>query len=92
MAWGDAADWYRNLLAGPAVELEIGRLRRRPETRFLETDELSELLDHFSRRHPLEARLAPYVLGWRLVGPDRDLRGLATRLRAVAFRLPQRIE
>jgi deazaflavin-dependent oxidoreductase (nitroreductase family) len=82
-AWGEATDWYRNLTAGGAVRVAIGGLQYEPAVRFLDQAEREALLRGFRQRHPLEARLAPYILGWKLMGTDSDLAELAARLRAV---------
>ncbi len=37
--FGASSNWYRNVLAGGAEEIEIGGERFRPEVRRLETDE-----------------------------------------------------
>jgi deazaflavin-dependent oxidoreductase (nitroreductase family) len=61
-AYGTSADWYRNLMAGPALEVRTGRHRYRPEQRFLDDQEAREMAARFCRLHPFEARLAPRVL------------------------------
>ncbi len=87
-AWGEDADWYRNLRTGPPVAVRIAGDRYPPETRFLDGAERLELLRRFRRRHPIEARLARPILGWKLDGSEAELTALAARLRAVAFRPP----
>ena len=84
-AWGESADWYRNLDAGGAVRVAIGGRQYQPTVRFLDPKECEALLRGFRRLHPLEARLAPYILGWKLMGTDSDLAELAARLRAVVI-------
>lgn len=84
-AWGESADWYRNLNAGGAVRVAIGGRQYQPSVRFLDQTEREALLREFRRRHPLEARMAPYILGWKLMGTDSDLAELAARLRAVVI-------
>ncbi|HVC77629.1 MAG TPA: nitroreductase family deazaflavin-dependent oxidoreductase [Candidatus Micrarchaeaceae archaeon] len=84
-AWGESADWYRNLNAGGAVQVAIGGRQYKPSVRFLDQTEREALLREFRRLHPLEARLAPYILGWKLMGTDSNLAELAARLRAVVI-------
>lgn len=84
-AWGESADWYRNLNAGGAVRVAIGGRQYQPSVRFLDQAGREALLREFRRRHPLEARLAPYILGWKLMGTGSDLAELAAHLRAVVI-------
>jgi deazaflavin-dependent oxidoreductase (nitroreductase family) len=85
-AWGECADWYRNLRAGSPAEVWLGASRFAAEVRFLDHSETVDLLLDFRRRHPLEARLARPILGWTLTGSEAEIERLAGRLRAVAFR------
>jgi len=85
-AWGEAADWYRNLRAAPPVAVHLAGDRYVPEARLLDDAERLELLRWVRRHHPIEARLARPILGWSLDGSEAELAELATRLRAVAFR------
>jgi deazaflavin-dependent oxidoreductase (nitroreductase family) len=39
-AWGEEADWYRNIEANPAMEIRIGRERYVPKQRFLSPEEV----------------------------------------------------
>lgn len=82
-AWGNRADWVRNVRAGRALELRIGHLRfAEPEHRFLSTEECRSLLIACRETRPV---------GWRVLttvfpvprDPKNDDLGL---VRAVAFR------
>ena len=89
-AYGPAAGWYRSLRAEPAVRVRTGRLTYGPvQQRFLQPVEAREIAEEFSRRHPLEARLIPTVLG--LIGASGareapDGRELLASLPMVALR------
>ena len=63
-AWGPDADWVRNLRAGPAVRVQLGRESYTPEHRFLSEDESVEVAAHFHREHPWRLRLVSTILGW----------------------------
>jgi deazaflavin-dependent oxidoreductase (nitroreductase family) len=82
-AWGNRADWVRNIRAGRLLELRIGHLRfAEPEHRFLSAEECRSLLISCREARPV---------GWRLVStvlplppdPKNDDLGL---VRAIAFR------
>jgi deazaflavin-dependent oxidoreductase (nitroreductase family) len=84
-AWGDAADWYRNVRANPVVRARIAGEDYQAHARFLDREETIAVLREYARRHPGAARLAPAVLGWNLLASEADLAELAGRVRAVAF-------
>ncbi|MDI3340155.1 MAG: nitroreductase family deazaflavin-dependent oxidoreductase [Sphaerobacter sp.] len=63
-AWGPRADWYRNLQAGPAVEVRTGRLRYAPTHRVLDRDEAAAVLARWERDPAARRRIldtAPVV-------------------------------
>jgi deazaflavin-dependent oxidoreductase (nitroreductase family) len=72
--WGPDADWLRNLHAGPAREIRIGRERFVPEHRFLDEDEAVAVLVGFRHRHPARVWLASAILGWGHLRSDAELR------------------
>lgn len=61
-AWGRHIDWLRNLEAGPAVELRIGRETFVPEHRFLTDDESFAVVLEYRKRHPWMLRVFAWVL------------------------------
>ncbi|MEO3871066.1 nitroreductase family deazaflavin-dependent oxidoreductase [Nonomuraea sp. B12E4] len=79
--WGRASDWYRNLEAGPALEVRLGRRRlRAPEHRFLTLQQARVLLSRYRSAHPVV---------WRLLAPRLGLPGdpmAVQQVYAVAFR------
>jgi deazaflavin-dependent oxidoreductase (nitroreductase family) len=86
-ARGEAADWYRNLLANPAVRVQIG-----PASYSALAEPLArpaEVLD-FLRirldRHPFMMRLMLLAHGVPPWAAARGLQRLAERLAAVALR------
>jgi deazaflavin-dependent oxidoreductase (nitroreductase family) len=61
--WGARADWIRNLRAGPALRVQIGRESFVPQHRFLSDEEAFAVGVEFRRRHPWRVRLIQRVLG-----------------------------
>ncbi len=80
------ADWYRNIHASPAIEVALGRERYRPEQRFLEVEEIAELLAWSRQRHPVKARIQSLFFHWPWGISERELLELARTLGGVAFR------
>jgi deazaflavin-dependent oxidoreductase (nitroreductase family) len=85
-ALGERADWYRNIQAGPPLEVQTGHLRYVPQHRFLTEDEAYEVLTTFLQAHPFEARVATILLGWEYDPTEAGRRRLARTVRLVAFR------
>ncbi len=83
--WGRGAQWYRNLEAAPALEVEIGRRRwRRPRQRFLDEGERAAALARYEAAHPRAAAEMARVLGHSEAGDER-LAEMAAQLPMVAF-------
>jgi deazaflavin-dependent oxidoreductase (nitroreductase family) len=73
-AWGAHTDWVRNLRAGPAARVDIGRDSFVPAHRFLTEEEGVAVGKEFRRRHPRRLRLMSRVLGWGGLESDEALR------------------
>jgi deazaflavin-dependent oxidoreductase (nitroreductase family) len=77
-AWGEDADWIRNIRAHPALKVQIGRESFTPGQRFLSVDESVAVLAEFQRRHPYRSRLLAWVLGGRDLRSDTAARNFVS--------------
>lgn len=84
-ALGPAGQWYRNVVAGGAEEVRIGRLRFTPRARVLDEDEATAVLAAYERRNRLVAPVIRSVLS-RLTGVRYD--GTPAARRRVVSALP----
>ncbi|MEO8954515.1 MAG: nitroreductase family deazaflavin-dependent oxidoreductase [Ktedonobacteraceae bacterium] len=88
--WGAQSDWYRNIQSQPAVEVQVGRLRYRPQQRLLSSEETLAILQEYPRRHPFRAHfllpLLTSLVGVAYDGTPEGLRNLSQYFRGVAFR------
>jgi deazaflavin-dependent oxidoreductase (nitroreductase family) len=84
-AWGEEADWYRNIEATPALEVRTGSERYVPGQRFLVPEENHAVLDDYRRRHPVAFQIFARVFGYPLGGTEAARREVASSLRQVAF-------
>lgn len=84
--FGEKTDWYRNLLAHPALEIAIGSRRFVPRQHLLTPDEREAVLLDYVHQHPVAARTLFRVVGYPYDGTDASLRALAGALPMVAFR------
>jgi deazaflavin-dependent oxidoreductase (nitroreductase family) len=85
-AWGPQSDWYRNLQAHPAVNLQLGGQTFVPQQRFLTEDEAFDVAVGFRRDHPHRLRLLSRVLGWGDLREDAAVREFVRDHPFVAFR------
>ncbi|HUA48904.1 MAG TPA: nitroreductase family deazaflavin-dependent oxidoreductase [Solirubrobacteraceae bacterium] len=87
---GRRAQWYRNVIAGGAVELAIGGERFRPDYRELAPAEAAAVFDGYERRNRLLAPIVRAVLsrlvGWRYDGSPPARERLVSELPVLAFR------
>jgi deazaflavin-dependent oxidoreductase (nitroreductase family) len=88
--FGPRADWYLNVLAGGAEEIEIGGSRFRPRVRPLDTDEAARTFAGYEQRGWLIAPVVRAVLsrlaGFRYDGSEDARRRLVEALPLVGFR------
>jgi len=87
---GRRAQWYRNVIAGGAVELAIGGERFRPDYRELAPAEAAAVLDGYEQRNRLLAPIVRAVLsrlvGWRYDGSPSARERLVRERPILAFR------
>jgi deazaflavin-dependent oxidoreductase (nitroreductase family) len=69
-AWGEETDWVRNLQAGPALRVQLGRRSFVPQHRFLTEQERVAVAVDFRRRHPHRLRFMSRVFGWGDLSSD----------------------
>jgi deazaflavin-dependent oxidoreductase (nitroreductase family) len=73
-AWGEKADWYRNIEAIPAYEVRTGGQRYVAEQRFLTPEENHTVILEYARRHPLALRFffKAFGFGYPLEGLEDE--------------------
>ena len=84
-AWS-ASDWYLNIQASPALQVETGFTRYVPVQRALFPEEIAALFMDYRRKHPLFSRVVCQIPGWRWDSSYKEFLELARTLRGVAFR------
>jgi deazaflavin-dependent oxidoreductase (nitroreductase family) len=83
--WGARTDWIRNLRAGPAFRVQIGRQSFVPEHRFLSEEEAFAVGLEFRRRHPWRVLVIRQALGVDLRS-DAEMREFLSTRPFVALR------
>jgi deazaflavin-dependent oxidoreductase (nitroreductase family) len=87
---GRSAQWYRNLVAGGAVEVAIGRERFSPAYRELEPVEATAVLGDYERRNrvatPIVRVMLSRLVGWRYDGTPSARQRLVSERPILALR------
>ena len=84
-AWGET-EWFRNLRAHPALQIQIGGETFVPEQHFLSENESVAVAVEFRRHHPLRLRLLSTILGWGDLSTETAVRELVRGRPFVSFR------
>ena len=84
--WGEKADWYRNITASPALEVQTGGEHYVPQQWFLAPRENHAVIFEYARSHPLAFQFFARVFGYPLGGTEAERREFASSLHLVAFR------
>ncbi|RPI20988.1 MAG: nitroreductase family deazaflavin-dependent oxidoreductase [Chloroflexota bacterium] len=87
-AW-NASEWYKNIQAAPALEVETGTTRYAPVQRDLSPEEIAQLFVTYRRQHPIFIRMVCRIPGWKWDSSYEEFLDLARTLRGVAFRPKQ---
>jgi deazaflavin-dependent oxidoreductase (nitroreductase family) len=88
-AYGEDANWYRNVRAGKAMEVRVGRTRFCPELRFPGPQETRETILRYERKHPESLRKLLKIMGIPYDGSRRMRERLVQRFRLVGFAPPR---
>ena len=84
--FGEASDWYRNLMARPACRIEVAGRRVDVDARRLgPVDAEAEMID-YGRRNPRAVHFVAHLMGFEMEGSDADLRELAAQVPIIALR------
>ena len=84
-AW-KRSDWYYNIQASPALEVETGFVRFVPVQTTLSPEEITTLFIEFRRAHPIFSRMICRIPGWKWDSSYEEFRKLAHTLRGMTFK------
>jgi deazaflavin-dependent oxidoreductase (nitroreductase family) len=80
-----SSNWFRNIQATPALEVQTAGVRYTPSQRFLLPEEIASLFILFRREHPVFSRMVARIPGWNIDSTYEEFLELARTLRGVAF-------
>jgi deazaflavin-dependent oxidoreductase (nitroreductase family) len=84
--YGEQADWYQNIRAHPALEVQTGRDRFVPLQRLLPPEEAQAVMAAFWRRYPRGVRLGLRLLGFQYDDTEASRQAILSSLRVASFR------
>jgi deazaflavin-dependent oxidoreductase (nitroreductase family) len=89
-AFGQGADWFRNIKVTPDPKVTIGRQQFVATYRWLDVEEAASAVMRYEQRNwlvrPIIRLVLSRFLGWQYRGTDRDRRRLVAQLPVIAFR------
>jgi deazaflavin-dependent oxidoreductase (nitroreductase family) len=89
-AW-KGSDWYYNIQASPALQVETGFVDYVPAQRTLSPEEITTAFMEYRKQHPIFSRMVCRIPGWKWDSTYDEFLTLARTLHGVAF-TPKRNE
>ena len=83
-AW-TGSDWYYNIQALPALQVESAFVRYVPKQRILSPEEITRAFIEYRAQHPIFTRMICRIPGWKWDSSYEEFLELARTLRGVAF-------
>lgn len=84
-AW-KGSDWYYNIQAAPALQVETAFVRYVPVQRTLSAEEITRTFMQYRKQHPIFSRMICRIPGWKWNSTYEEFLQLARTLHGVAFR------
>jgi deazaflavin-dependent oxidoreductase (nitroreductase family) len=84
-AW-KGSDWYYNIHASPALQVESGFVRYVPQQRTLSPEEITRTFIEYRGQHPIFSRIICRIPGWKWDSSYEEFLALARTLHGVAFK------
>ena len=83
-AW-KGSDWYYNVQAAPALQVETGFVHYAPAQRTLSPEEITSAFMEYRKQHPFFSRMVCRIPGWKWNSTYDEFLTLARTLHGVAF-------
>lgn len=76
--FGEKADWYKNVMANPKVNIQVGNRRMSAKAERLSVEQATAEMADYNRRHPSALKTLSGIMGYKSDGSDEDVKFLAT--------------
>ncbi len=84
-AWGEKADWHKNVKAAPEVWIKVGRLSTAAIATPLSTEDAECALLEYAADHPTALRYLSSFMGFESPKKDDDVRKIGSQLPMVGL-------
>lgn len=84
-AWGERADWLRNVQHNPRCTIQVGTRCIKARAELVSKDEAESVLMDYASRHPRALRSLAAFSGFEVDGSEQDYRKMARQLPTVVF-------
>ncbi len=84
--WGEASDWYRNVIKTPRVAVHVGGRRLDAIAERLPSEQAEEEILTYARRYPTSIKSLAGIMGYKVDGTEEGYRALGRLLPIIALR------
>jgi len=70
--WGYGSQWYRNIVATPDVDIQVGRRKLNVQAQTLSPNDAAEILQAYRQKHPFTANQLGQVMGLDIAHAPMD--------------------
>lgn len=84
--FGERSHWFRNVMARPEVEIEVGRRRLAARAERLSLEDAAAELARYGRAHPRAARVLGRYLGLEWDGSEGQAEAVAAEIPIIALK------
>jgi deazaflavin-dependent oxidoreductase (nitroreductase family) len=85
-AYGNKADWYRNLLKTPRAEIAVRNRSWAVRAEPLKDQDSGQVILDYAHNHPVLIKELSHFMGYRVDGSDEDYRLLGALVPVIALR------
>lgn len=82
-AWGDQADWFKNIKVNPGITFRVGRRCFTGHAEVLPREEAERVFLEYGRKHPRMLQELMHFVGYRIQRDEASYRDLAGHLPVV---------
>ncbi len=85
--WGERSSWYKNVMANPAVTVQVGNDRFAAMAERVAPEVGAQVMLEYARRHPLALRELAEIMKYPLDGSEASALSFGRKIPILAFRV-----